>query len=202
MKRYVVGISGASGAIYGIRLVEALLASPGREVHVVLSPVATQVMAEELDLSPCTQPFDAHSIFDVTPEQATRLVYHPIRQVGAGPASGTFGLEAMVIAPCSMRTLGAVAGGLADNLMTRAADVALKEGRPLVLMPRETPFNAIHLENMLRLSRAGAVIMPANPAFYHRPQSIEDLVRLMVQKVFDRLGLEFPEAFRWQGLKR
>lgn len=200
MKRYVVGISGASGAIYGIRLVEALLALPEHEVHLILSPVASQVMSDELGLTPSSSPFDPHAIFTLSEEQTTRLIHHPIRQVGAGPASGTFGIEAMVIAPCSMRTLGAVASGLADNLMTRAADVALKEGRPLLLMPRETPFNAIHLENMLRLTHAGAAIVPANPGFYHRPQSIEDLVQFMVQKVFDRLGIDFPDAFRWNGL--
>ena len=103
----------------------------------------------------------------------------------------------MVICPCSVKTVAAVATGMADNLMTRAADVALKEGRPLLLVPRETPFSSIHLRNMLSLSQDGAIILPANPAFYHRPSSIEDLVRFIVQKIFDRLGLEFPAPFRW-----
>jgi 4-hydroxy-3-polyprenylbenzoate decarboxylase len=198
MKRFMVGITGASGSIYGVRLVEALAAALEHEVHLALSPAGVRVLADELDVKPQLAPFRAESFLQLTPEQARRVVLHPCGDIGAGPASGTFRTEATIIAPCSVKTVGALAAGLADNLITRAGDVALKEGRPLLLLVRETPFSAIHLENMLRLSQAGACIVPAAPAFYHKPQTIEDLVRFMVQKVFDRLGLEFPgSAVRW-----
>jgi 4-hydroxy-3-polyprenylbenzoate decarboxylase len=197
MKRYIVGISGASGAIYGVRLVEALLANAQREVHLIVSPAGARVLAQELGVKPRLAPFDPASFLNVNKKQASRLHYHPHGDIGAGPASGTFRFEAMIVCPCSMRTLGAMANGLADNLMTRAADVALKEGRPLVVVPRETPLSAIHLRNMLRLAEAGAAVLPANPAFYHHPRSIEDLVRYVTQKIFDRLGLAFPDAVRW-----
>jgi 4-hydroxy-3-polyprenylbenzoate decarboxylase len=130
-------------------------------------------------------------------DQAKRLVYHSHGDLAAAPASGTWRFEAMIVAPCSMKTVGALASGLADNLLARAGDVSMKEGRPLVLVVRETPLNAIHLGNMLRLAEAGAAILPACPAFYHRPQGIEDLVRYVVGKVLDRLGLELPGAVRW-----
>lgn len=197
IQRYVAGLSGASGALYGLRLVEALATDPGRAVDLIVSPSAARVIAEETSRRPRLAPFDPHSLFDLDEEAAGRVRLCPFGDTGAGPASGSYLFEAMIIAPCSMKTIGAVAAGLADNLMTRSASVALKEGRPLILMPRETPFNAIHLENMLRLSRAGAAIVPANPGFYHRPQTVEDLVRFMVQKVFDRLRIPFPDARRW-----
>lgn len=199
MKRLIVGMTGASGAIYGVRLIEALLADPDRQIHLILSAAAERVLAEELGLRPQLSPFDPKSFLDVTDDQARRIVHHPVGDIGAGPASGTFRCDGMVICPCSMRTLGALAVGLGDNLLTRAADVALKEGRPLVAVPRETPLSAIHLRNLLRLAEAGAAILPACPGFYHRPESVEDLVRHVVQKVFDRLGLEFPNAIRWDG---
>jgi flavin prenyltransferase len=197
IKRYIVCISGASGAIYGVRLVEALLADPGREVQLIMSPAGARLMAEELGVNPILTPFDARSFLKITTEQAARVHFHSHADIGAGPASGTFRCEAMIICPCSMRTLAAAAAGLADNLMTRAADVALKEGRPLLVVPREMPFSVVHLRNMLTLAEAGAAILPACPAFYHRPRSIEDLVRYVIQKIFDRLGLDFPEAIRW-----
>lgn len=196
-KRYVVGISGASGALYAIRLVEALLRDPEREVYLIISPLGIRLLTEELPKPPKIKPFDPHSFLDITEEQAGRLYLLPHPDVGAGPASGTFRFEAMIVVPCSVKTVGEIASGLADNLISRGSDVALKEGRPLILMVRETPFSAIHLENMLRLSHAGAIIMPACPAFYHRPETIEDIVGFMVQKVFDRLGMEYPGAFRW-----
>lgn len=197
MERYLVGLTGASGSIYGVRLVEALLADPGREVHLMVSPAALRVMGDELPKRPNLSPFDANSFLNVDVSQAQRIVYHPFNDIGAGPASGTFRCEAMIVCPASVKTVAAIHAGLADNLITRAADVTLKEGRPLVVVPRETPFSTIHLRNMLGLSEAGATILPANPGFYHRPQSVEDLVRYIVQKIFDRLGLESPNAIRW-----
>ncbi len=195
MKRYVVGITGASGAIYGARLVEALLAAPDRETHLVVSPAGARVLAEELGIRGGAA--GLANWIGLSPEQRDRLVAHPHHDIGAGPASGTFRFEAMIVAPCSVRTLGALAAGLSDNLITRAGDVAIKEGRRLVLVARETPLSLIHLRAMTSLAEAGAIILPAAPAFYHRPRSIEDLVRYIVQKIFDRLGLELPDSVRW-----
>ena len=198
MRRTVVGITGASGSIYGIRLVEALLADPEREVHLVVSPAGARVMAEELGVRPRLAPFEPRSFLSVTDEQAARVRLHPFGDVGAGPASGTFRFEAMIVAPCSVKSAAAIAAGLADNLLTRAADVAIKEGRPLVLVVRETPLSLVHLRNLTALAEAGVIILPANPAFYHQPRTIDDLVRYVVQKIFDRLRLEWPGgAIRW-----
>lgn len=198
MKRFVVGISGASGSIYGVRLVEALLQDPAHEIHLIVTPMGARVMAEELGAPPRLDPFDPARFLTLTPAQAGRIHYHDAGDMAAGPASGTFPCAATIICPCSVKTVAAAAAGLADNLLTRAADVALKEARPLLLVPRETPLSLIHLRNLTRLAEAGAIILPASPAFYHRPQTIEDLVRFIVQKIFDRLGLAFPDPVRWQ----
>ncbi|HPK03209.1 MAG TPA: flavin prenyltransferase UbiX [Candidatus Sumerlaeota bacterium] len=198
MKRFIVGITGASGVIYGVRLVEALAADPAHEVHLIISPAGARVLAEELDRRPRLSPFDPHSLFRLAEGAADRIRLHPFADIGAGPASGTFRADAMVIGPCSVKTLGAVAAGLADNLITRAADVTLKEGRPLLLVPRETPHNLIHLRNMVSLAEAGAIILPASPAFYHRPATIDDLVRYVVQKILDRLGVAAADPIRWR----
>lgn len=200
-KRIIVGVSGASGAIYGVRLVEALLADPAREVHLIVSAAAERVARAELGapVRPEAEGYLSH--LKLTAEQAGRLTVHSNDDIGAAPASGTFRAEAMAICPCSMKTLAHVAAGLADSLMARAADVTLKEGRRLVLVPRETPLSLIHLRNMTTLAEAGAVIAPAMPGFYHQPQTIEDLVGHVVQKVCDRMGVEYREAFRWGGEK-
>ena len=197
-KRDLVAISGASGTIYGLRLIEALLAAPEREVHLIVTPAAARVMHEEMEITAKLKPFEARSFLRVSEEQAARITLHAHSDIGAGPASGTFRAEAMIVCPCSVKSLGALAAGLADNLLTRAGDVALKEGRPLVLVVRETPLSQIHLKNMLTLSQAGAVILPASPGFYHKPQTIEELVGHVVQKVMDRLGLETAGATRWK----
>lgn len=192
-RKIVVGITGASGSIYGIRLVQALL-DTGYQVHLVISNAGWRVLNEELGWSAAERErmlrehFEADSGF---------LVYHPAGDIGASIASGSFLVEAMIIMPCSMGTLASIANGISDNLMTRAADVMLKEGRPLVLVPRETPLHAIHLENMLKLARLGVTIVPAMPAFYFGPQSIEDLVRFLVGKVLDTLRIEHSLFTRW-----
>jgi 4-hydroxy-3-polyprenylbenzoate decarboxylase len=196
-QRIIVAITGASGSIYGLRLIEALLTDPRREVHVIVSPAGARVMAAETDLRPALAPFDPRSFLRLTDDQAARIHHHAFADIGAGPASGTFRHDGMVICPASVKTVGAVAAGLADNLIARAADVAIKEGLPLVLVPRETPLSSIHLRNLLTISQAGGIVLPANPAFYHRPQTIEDLVRYVTQKIFDRLGLELPDSIRW-----
>jgi len=184
-KNFVVGITGASGAIYGIRLIETLL-SMGYTVHMVVSNAGWRVFKEELGFIASDREGFLNERFKGHPSS---LLYHPVADIGASIASGSFRVEGMIIMPCSMGTLSAVANGTSDNLMTRAADVMLKEGRPLVLVPRETPLHAIHLENMLKLSRLGVRMIPAMPAFYFGPQSMDDLIDFMVGKVAARAEL-------------
>ena len=195
MQEFTVAFSGASGAAYGLTLVRAL-AVAGHKIHVVVSEGAARVLREECDLSLNPKRPDPAVI---APEHADRVVAHSIADIGATIASGSYPIAGMAVCPCSMGTLGRVAAGTAENLITRAADVSLKEGRRLVLVPRETPLSGIHLENMLKLSRAGAVILPANPGFYHRPRSIDDLVRFVVGRVLAQLGVEQDLTPPWQG---
>jgi 4-hydroxy-3-polyprenylbenzoate decarboxylase len=197
VRTVTLGITGASGLAYGLRLIECLVAG-GVEVGVIYSQAAQIVAKQELGLVLPARPQEAERLF------AERYGARPgqLRVFGredwyAPVASGSAAADAMVICPCSMGTLAAVAAGLADNLIERAADVALKESRRLVLVPRETPFSVIHLENMLRLARAGAVILPANPGFYNRPQRVEDLVDFVVARVLDHLGVPNELARRW-----
>lgn len=189
----VVGITGASGSIYGVRLVQALLAT-GYQVHLVISNAGWRVLGEELGWSSTERERMLREHFRAG---IGSLVYHPVGDIGASIASGSFLVEAMIIMPCSMGTLSSIAHGASDNLMTRAADVMLKEGRSLVLVPRETPLHAIHLENMLKLARLGVTIVPAMPAFYFGPRSIEDLVDFLVGKVLDTLRIEHSLFTRW-----
>ncbi|WP_379129188.1 UbiX family flavin prenyltransferase [Paenibacillus sp. sgz500958] len=194
-KSYVIGITGASGAIYGIRLTETLL-SMGYTVHLVISNAGWRVIKEELGINTTDRDGFLNEMFKSCPGS---LLYHPVSNIGASIASGSFRVEGMIIMPCSMGTLSAVAHGSSDNLMSRAADVMLKEGRQLVLVPRETPLHAIHLENMLKLSRLGVKIIPAMPAFYHVPQTVDDLVNFMVGKVLDSFNIEHALFKRWEG---
>lgn len=183
--KIVVGITGASGSIYGLRLIEVLRAA-GHEVHAVVTHSGWQVLEYECGVS--------------QEELRQRVdVLYDVENIGAAIASGSFRMDAMAVVPCSMKTVGSIAQGISDNLLTRAADVALKEGRPLILVPRETPMHAIHLENMLRLARAGVRIMPACPGFYHRPQTLADIVDMLVGKICDMLGVEHQLFDRWQG---
>ncbi|AKG35417.1 UbiX family flavin prenyltransferase [Paenibacillus durus] len=192
-KGFIVGITGASGAIYGVRLTETLL-SLGLAVHLVISNAGWRVLKEELGWNVSDREGVLNEHFSGRPGS---LLYHPVADIGASIASGSFRTEGMIIMPCSMGTLSAVANGSSDNLMTRAADVMLKEGRPLVLVPRETPLHAIHLENMLKLSRLGVRMIPAMPAFYFGPQSLDDLVNFMVGKVLDSFGIDHALFRRW-----
>ena len=193
--RWVVGITGASGSVYGIRLIETMLASQ-IDVHVVISNAGWRVLQEELGWSSTDREGTLKEKFGSYPGS---YVYHPIADIGASIASGSFQVEGMIIAPCSMGTLSAVANGSSDNLMSRAADVMLKEGRPLVLVPRETPLHAIHLENMLKLTRLGVRMIPAMPAFYFHPQTLDDLINFVVGKVLDSLRIDHQLFKRWEG---
>lgn len=194
-KVFVIGITGASGAIYGIRLTETML-SMGFTVHLVISNAGWRVLKEELGINTSDRDGFLNEQFKDYPGS---VLYHPVADIGASIASGSFRVEGMIIMPCSMGTLSAVANGTSDNLMTRAADVMLKEGRPLVLVPRETPLHAIHLENMLKLARLGTRIIPAMPAFYFGPKCINDLVNFMVGKVLDSFNIEHDLFQRWEG---
>ena len=186
-KRIVVAISGASGAVYGVRLLQVLRAMGNVRTHLTVSAAGWLNLQQELDMSL----MHLEDLADVV---------HPIHEVGATIASGSFHCDGMVIAPCSMRTLAAVAHGLSDNLITRAADVMLKERRKLILMARETPLNLAHLRNMTSVTEMGGIIFPPVPGFYHRPQSIADMVDHTVSRVVDLLGLPQTDAPRWTGL--
>lgn len=192
-----LAFTGASGMPYGVRLLECLLTA-GTRVYLLYSQVAQVVARQEMDLALPGRAAEAEAYF------AERFGAGPgqLRAFGreewfAPVASGSNPADAMVICPCTMGTLAAVAAGLSDNLIQRAADVMLKERRPLVLVPRETPFSAIHLENMLKLARAGAVILPANPGFYHHPKAVADLVDFVVARVLDHLGVAHTLMPRW-----
>ncbi|MGP0068047.1 MAG: UbiX family flavin prenyltransferase [Isosphaeraceae bacterium] len=189
----VVAITGASGAAYAVRLIQ-ILRRIGRTVQVTLSPSAVQVLREELGLEVDLGAFDPEALGGTGPGP---LIYHHHQDFRAGIASGSFPTGGMVIIPCSMSTLGAIAGGITTNLITRAADVHLKERRKLVLVPRETPLSLIHLENMVTVTRAGAVILPAMPGWYHHPRRLEDLVDFVVGRVCDQFGIHNALSPRW-----
>lgn len=184
--RVVVGITGATGALYGIRLLQRLKGC-GCETHLVASPAGVLNVHHELGLD--------RNALDALADTA----YSPA-DVGAAIASGSFATTAMVVAPCSMKTLAAIAHGLSDNLLSRAADVTLKERRRLVLMVRETPFNLAHLRNMTAVTEMGGVIFPPLPAFYHRPTTIDDLVNDTVERVLSLLGVADAQPKSWAGL--
>jgi 4-hydroxy-3-polyprenylbenzoate decarboxylase len=183
--RIVVGFSGASGIIYGIRLLE-VLKEKGVETHLIISRGAGETLALETSYS-----------LDYVKSLAS--VTYRINDIAASVASGSFKTNGMVIIPCSMKTLSGIALGYSDNLLLRAAEVTLKERRPLILVPRETPLNLIHLRNMLRAAQAGAIILPAMPAFYHKPKTIDDLINHLVGKILDILGIEHELFKRWKG---
>jgi 4-hydroxy-3-polyprenylbenzoate decarboxylase len=187
-RRIVVAITGATGAVYGVQLLERLRAIPGVETHLVISDAATLTLHQEVGL----QRRDV---------EALAHVVHRNREIGASIASGSFQTDGMVIAPCSMKTLAAVAHGLSDNLIARAADVILKERRRLVLMVRETPFNLAHLRNMTAVTEMGGIVFPPLPSFYNHPNSIAEMVDHTVARVIDLLGIDNGIAPRWAGLK-
>lgn len=197
-----LALTGASGMPYGLRLLECLLES-GASVGLVYSPAAQIVAKQECGLAIPTQPREAERWFAKRyGARAGQLAVWGRDDWMAPVASGSAPADAMAVCPCTMGTLGAIANGLADNLIERAADVALKEGKRLLVVPRETPLSIVHLENLLRLARLGAIVLPAMPGFYHAPKTKEDLVNHVVGKILDRLGVENSVGARWQGLPR
>ncbi len=187
-RKLIVAITGATGVIYGVRLLQTLRELPNVESHLLISEAGVLNLHQELDLNRK----DVEALADVI---------HNVRDVGASIASGSFQSDGMIIAPCSMRTLAAVAHGLSDNLITRAADVVLKERRRLVLMVRETPFNLAHLRNMTAVTEMGGIIFPPLPGFYHKPQSMQEMVDHTVGRVLDLFAVPHQLAPRWNGLK-
>jgi 4-hydroxy-3-polyprenylbenzoate decarboxylase len=186
-QRLIVAITGATGVAYGVRLLQ-VLRSAGVETHLLVSEAGVLNLHQELDMTRK----DVEALADVV---------HPVRDVGASIASGSFTSHGMIVAPCSMRTLAAIAHGLSDNLITRAADVVLKERRRLVLMVRETPFNLAHLRNMTAVTEMGGIIFPPLPGFYHRPQSIEQMIDHTLGRVLDLFAVPHSLTPRWNGLK-
>lgn len=194
-RAYAVGFCGGSGIAYGLRLVEVLLGA-GHQVHLVATTAACRVLVHEAGKSVDLREPDLASLF--APDLRASLHVHAIAAVESAPSSGSAGLAATILLPCSMGTLARVAHGFSSNLVERMADVALKERRPLIVVPRETPLSRIHLRNMLLLAEAGAVVLPAMPGFYHRPQSVQDLVDFVVAKILVALGLDHAIVKRWR----
>jgi 4-hydroxy-3-polyprenylbenzoate decarboxylase len=186
--RLLIGITGTTGVIYGIRLLHALREKPDVETHLVITPAGERTIAIETEYGAA----DVRSL--------AKFSYR-FDDIAAAPASGSFLHDGMIVAPCSMKTLSAIANSHADDLLTRAADVTLKERRTLVLLTRETPLHAGHLRNMLRVTKMGGVILPPVPAFYHKPRSIEDIVDHTVGKTLDLFRIEHALFERWQGTK-
>lgn len=186
-KRLVIAITGATGAIYGVRLLQMLRGLPDWETHLIISQAAVLSIREELSLS-------------IKEIEAQADVVYNVRDVGAAIASGSFLTEGMIVAPCSMKTLSAIANGYGDNLVGRAADVALKERRRLVLIVRETPLHLAHLKNMISVTEMGGVIYPPLPAFYIKPRTLDDIVHHTCARVLDLFGEHSSEMTRWSGL--
>ena len=183
--RVIVGITGASGVIYGVRLLQILKDFDYVETHLIVSEIGKRILKLETDYNYEELTKMADFVYDES-------------DLFAPPSSGSSRFDAMVIIPCSMKTLAAISQGFSHNLITRAADVMIKEGRKLVIVPRETPLNSVHIENMLRLSREGVSIVFAAPAFYHRPKTLMDVVDFIVGKVLDRIGIEHNLYERWE----
>lgn len=187
-RRLIIAITGATGAIYGVRLLQILKEMPGIETHLLISDAGVLNLHQELDM----KRKDVEALADAV---------HNVRDIGAAIASGSFQSEGMIIAPCSMKTLAAIAHGLSDNLIARAADVVLKERRRLVLMVRETPFNLAHLRNMTAVTEMGGIVFPPLPGFYHRPKDIAEMVDHTLGRVLDLFALTHDLTPRWQGIK-
>lgn len=191
--RLVVGVTGASGALYAVRFLKRAV-EHFREVYTIYTDQAIQVLQTELDLQVTRETLSSETLLG---EPNERLILLDLKNFFTPPASGSFRHDGMVIIPCSMGTLGRIANGASDDLITRAADVCLKEKRPLIVVPRETPYNLVQLRNMVQLAEAGAIILPANPSFYGKPKTIEDLVDTILARVLQLLGVEQALVPEW-----
>jgi flavin prenyltransferase len=201
MKSIIIGITGASGSVYSQRLLARLDASPDvSHIDLVISQAGVRVVGEELGLSVAGT--DRRVVRELLGHDSEKVTVHSANDIGASIASGSYLSDAMVIIPCSMSSLGAIANGASRDLAHRAADVIIKEGRPLILVPRETPLNVIHLENMLKLARLGVRIIPAMPGFYHHPKTIDDLIEHFIHRLLDQLGVSHEQLTRWEGSKK
>ncbi len=200
MKTITVGITGASGSIYAQRLLQYLNESPEvARIDLVISQAGVRVVREELGINVSgTEPRVIREFIGV---ESGKILLHPASDIGANIASGSYLSDAMVIVPCSMGSLAAIATGATRDLVHRAADVVLKENRTLIIVPRETPLNVIHLENMLKLAKMGVRIIPAMPGFYHFPKTIDDLIEHFTHRLLDHLGIAHEQKTRWQGSK-
>ena len=195
LRRLIVGITGASAGIYGVRLLQVLTKQEDIEIHLTISSSGARALSEELQIEVDLDNFELESLIGVS---SPRVVYHHESDIAAPIASGSFRTEGMVVVPCSMGSIASIAGGMSRNLIQRAADVCIKENRRLVVVPRETPLSPIHLENMLKLSRIGVCVLPAMPGFYHYPKSVDDLLNFVVTKILDQFGIDTGLIQRWK----
>ncbi len=195
LKRLIVGITGASAGVYGVRLLQVLTEQQDIEIHLTISSSGARALAEELQLQVDLDNFKLESLIGVS---SPRVIYHHESDIAAPIASGSFRTEGMVVVPCSMGSVASIAGGMSRNLIQRAADVCIKENRKLVIVPRETPLSPIHLENMLKLSRLGVCVLPAMPGFYHYPKDVDDLLNFVVTKILDQFGIDTGLIQRWK----
>lgn len=195
LKRLIVGITGASAGVYGVRLLQVLTEQQDIEIHLTISSSGARALSEELQLEVDLDNFKLESLIGVS---SPRVIYHHESDIAAPIASGSFRTEGMVVVPCSMGSVASIAGGMSRNLIQRAADVCIKENRKLVIVPRETPLSPIHLENMLKLSRLGVCVLPAMPGFYHYPKDVDDLLNFVVTKILDQFGIDTGLIQRWK----
>ena len=195
MKRLIIGITGASAVVYGVRLLEVLAKQADIEVHLTISTSGARALWEELQIEVDINNFRLESLIGMDTPQ---IIYHHESDIGAAIASGSFRTEGMIVVPCSMGTVASIAAGISRNLIQRAADVCIKERRKLVIVPRETPLSAIHLENMLKLSRLGVCVLPAMPGFYHFPKTVDDQINFVVTKILDQFGIDTGLIQRWK----
>jgi len=195
LKRLIVGITGASAVVYGVRLLEVLSHREDVEVHLTISSSGARALWEELQIEVDIDNFEIESLIDSPTKQ---LIYHHQNDIGASIASGSFRTAGMIVVPCSMGTVASIAAGISRNLIHRAADVCIKERRKLVIVPRETPISSIHLENMLKLSQNGVCVLPAMPGFYHFPKTVDDQINFIVTKILDQFDIESGLTQRWK----
>ena len=195
MKRLIVGITGASAGVYGVRLLQVLTKQADIEIHLTISSSGARALSEELQIEVDLDNFKLEPLIGIS---SSRVIYHHESDIAAPIASGSFRTEGMVVVPCSMGSIASIAGGMSRNLIQRAADVCIKENRKLVVVPRETPLSPIHLENMLKLSRLGVCVLPAMPGFYHYPKNVDDLLNFVVTKILDQFGIDTKLIQRWK----